>query len=134
MINRSLEKMHRPSLIQQLLMGSFIWYPRKIFKKFHISHSLICKCAYQGEGNVSFLENFGYLLRDRTFSRQGEGESQRVFVVVMKCFRHISMGHEIFFKNFDRSQIIFLCSVFVLLFFKLRRLEHKISKLAIKEI
>ena len=44
------------------------------------------------------------------------------------------MGHEIFFKIFDSPQNIFLCSIFVILFFKLRRLEHKIFKLAIKEI
>ena len=44
------------------------------------------------------------------------------------------MGHEIFFKIFDSPQNIFLCSIFAILFFKLRRLEHKIFKLAIKEI
>ena len=43
------------------------------------------------------------------------------------------MGHEIFFKIFDLPQNI-LCSIFVILFFKLRGLEHNISKLAIKEI
>ena len=53
---------------------------------------------------------------------------------VMKYFRHIMMGHEILFKIFDGPQSIFLSSIFVLLFFKLRELEHKISKLAIKEI
>ena len=62
------------------------------------------------------------------------GASGRVFVGFMKCFRHILMGHEIFFKIFDGSQNIFFCSTFILLFFKLRELEHKISKLAIKEI
>ena len=44
------------------------------------------------------------------------------------------MGHEIFFKIFDGPQNIFLCSIFVILFFKLRGLEHKISKLTIKGI
>ena len=44
------------------------------------------------------------------------------------------MGHEIFFKIFDGPQNIFLCSIFVILLFTLRELEHKISKLAIKEI
>ena len=44
------------------------------------------------------------------------------------------MDHEIFFKIFDGSQNIFLRSVFENLFFKLRRLEHKIYKLAIKKI
>ena len=53
---------------------------------------------------------------------------------VMKYFRYTSMGHEIIFKTFDGQQNIFLCSIFVILFFKLRGLEHKISKLAIKEI
>ena len=44
------------------------------------------------------------------------------------------MGHEIFFKIFDGPQDIFLCSIFVISFFKLSGLEHKISKPAIKEI
>ena len=44
------------------------------------------------------------------------------------------MGHEIFFKNFDGPPNIFLCSIFIILFFKLEGLKHKISKLAIKGI
>ena len=56
-----------------------------------------------------------------------------VFVGVMKYSRHILMGHEINFKIFDGPQNIFLCSIIVI-FFKLRGLEHKISKLAIKDI
>ena len=63
----------------------------------------------------------------------GEG-GQRVFVGVMKYFKHILMGHEIFFKIFGGPQNYFLCSIFVILFFKLKGLQHKISKLAIKEI
>ena len=59
---------------------------------------------------------------------------RRVFVGIMTYFRHILMDYEIIFKIFDGPQNIFLCSVSVILFFKLRRLEHKISKLAIKEI
>ena len=47
---------------------------------------------------------------------------------------HILMGHEIFFKVFDLPENIFLRSFLVVLFFKLSRLEHKTSKLAIKEI
>ena len=43
------------------------------------------------------------------------------------------IGHEIFFKIFDGPQYIFLCSISVILFFKLSGLEHKISTLAIKE-
>ena len=58
---------------------------------------------------------------------------QRAFVGVMKYFRYILMGHEIIFKIFDEPQNIFLCSIFVTLFFKLRGLEYKISKLAINE-
>ena len=30
------------------------------------------------------------------------------------------MGHEMFFKTFDRPQNIFSCSIFVILFFQLR--------------
>ena len=44
------------------------------------------------------------------------------------------MGHEIFFKLFDAPPNIFLCSFFIILFFKLKGLKYKISKLAIKEI
>ena len=44
------------------------------------------------------------------------------------------MGHETFFKIFDGPRNIFLCFIFVILFFKLKGLQHKISKLAIKEI
>ena len=53
---------------------------------------------------------------------------------VMKYFRHILIGHEIFFKIFGGPQNIFLCSVFIILFFTLRGHEHKISKLPIREI
>ena len=53
---------------------------------------------------------------------------------VMKYFRHVLMGHEIFFKILDGPQSIFLCFIFVILFFKLRELKSKISKLAINEI
>ena len=59
---------------------------------------------------------------------------QRVFVGFMKYFRHILMGHEIYFKIFDGPQNIFLCSIFVTLFFKLRGLACQIYRLAIKEI
>ena len=57
-----------------------------------------------------------------------------VLVRVMKYFSHILISHEIFFKIFDGPQNIFLCSIFVILFFMLRRLEHKIYKLSIKEV
>ena len=70
--------------------------------------------------------------RDRRLICRREGPEG--FCGVMKYFRHILMGHEIFFKIFDGPQNIFLCSIFVILFFNLRALEHKISKLAIKEI
>ena len=62
------------------------------------------------------------------------GGDQRVFVGVMKYFRQILMGHEIFFKIFHGPQNIFLCSILVSLFFKLKGLQHKVSKLGIKEI
>ena len=64
----------------------------------------------------------------------GGGGRGGVFVGVMKYFRHILTGHEIFSKVFDGSQNIFLCSIFVFLFFKFRVLEHKISKRAIKPL
>ena len=45
---------------------------------------------------------------------------QRIFVGVVKYFRHILTGHENFFKIFDGSQNVFLCSIFVISFFSLR--------------
>ena len=53
---------------------------------------------------------------------------------VMKYFRHILMGHEIFFKIFDGPQNIFTCSIFAILFFKLGDLEHKINSADIRQI
>ena len=44
------------------------------------------------------------------------------------------MSHEIFFKIFEGLRNILVCSIFIILFFKLKGLKHKISKLAIKEI
>ena len=64
----------------------------------------------------------------------GGGGRQRIFVGVMKYFRHILMEHEIFFIIFDGQKNIFLCFIFVVLFFRLRGLKHKIFKVAIKEI
>ena len=51
----------------------------------------------------------------------GEAEG---FCGVMKYLRHILMGHEIFFKIFDGRQIIILCYIFIILFFKLRKMLH----------
>ena len=51
----------------------------------------------------------------------------------MKYFRPILMGQKIFFKIFDGPRNIFLSSIFIILFFKLKGLEQ-VSKLAIKEI
>ena len=57
-----------------------------------------------------------------------------VLVGFMKYFRHKLMDREMFFEVFDGPQNIFLCSIFVILFFKLTWLEYKIPKLAMKEI
>ena len=65
----------------------------------------------------------------------GEGGAERrVFVRVIRYFSHILMGFEIFFKIFDGPPNIFLCSISTILFFKLKALKRKISRLAIKEI
>ena len=81
-------------------------------------------------GNIAQVSTKIWLsLRGRTLSILEVG--RRVFVGVMKYFRHILMGHEIFLKIFDGPRNIFLCSIFVIF---LRVLEYKISKLAIKEI
>ena len=60
--------------------------------------------------------------------------SRRVFVGPIKNFKHILMVHEISLKISDGPRNIFLCSPLILIF-KLRESEHKLSKLAIiKEI
>ena len=45
---------------------SFIKKVRKIFRKTNISYPLICtgSCAYQGVKNLSFTENFVYVLNE----------------------------------------------------------------------
>ena len=47
-------------------MRSSIKYVRKIFRKTNISYPLIRtrRCAYQGVGNVSYSENFAYVLHE----------------------------------------------------------------------
>ena len=51
-----------------VVYGSFIYYVRKIFRKTNISYPLIRTrtCEYQGVRNVSFSENFAYLLNGWT--------------------------------------------------------------------
>ena len=70
----------------------------------------------------------------RPYIKYVGGRGGRVFVGAMKYFRHILMGHEIFFKIFDGPRNICACSIFIILFFKLKGLKHKISKPAIKVI
>ena len=53
---------------------------------------------------------------------------------VMEYLRHILMDPETVFKIFDGSRNIFLCSIFIILFFKLKGFKHKISKPAKREI
>ena len=65
-------------------------------------------------------------LRDHTLSmkksagRGGEGRWRRAFVGAMKYCRLTLMGHEIFFKIFDGPRNIVACSIFIILFFKLK--------------
>ena len=49
-------------------LGSFIQYVRKIFRKTNISYLLIRArtCVYQGVSNVSFSEDFKYVLNERS--------------------------------------------------------------------
>ena len=65
------------------------------------------------------------------------GEGWSAFAGVMKYFRHILMGHEIFLKIFDGPKNLFLCSFLILtlnLFENLSGFEQKLPKLAIKRI
>ena len=48
-------------------------------------------------------------------------------MVGIKYFMHILMGHEIFFKIFDGPRNIFVCSIFIILFFKLKG-SHPLSR------
>ena len=47
-------------------------------------------------------------------------EGRRVFVGVIKNFRHALMGQEIIFKIFDVPQNILFPSIFIILYFKSR--------------
>ena len=85
-----------------------------------------CGDIYKRERHQENLQRIEHTFKG-TYGQMG-------FLGVMKYFRHQLMSHEIFFKIFDRPQSIFLCSIFVISFFTLRGLEHKIYKLAIKEI
>ena len=65
--------------------------------------------------------NRGNKIHKRPYIKYVRGEErgcQRVFVGGMKYFRHILMGHERFFKIFDGPRNIFLCSIFIIIFFK----------------
>ena len=59
---------------------------------------------------------------------------RRDFAGVMKYFRHILMGHELFFNIFNGPRNVFVCFIFIMFFFKLKVLKYKIFKLAINEI
>ena len=58
----------------------------------------------------------------------------KVFVEALKNVKHILMEHEIFLKFFDWPRNIFLSSPLIILIFKLREFEHKMSEMAIMEI
>ena len=61
----------------------------------------------------------------------------RVFVGAMKYFNILGIFWWVlkhFLKIFDGPRNIFLCSIFIILFFKLKGLKHKMFKLALKEI
>ena len=68
--------------------------------------------------------------RDHTLIMH-EGGGRRVFVGAMKYFMRILMIHEIFFKIFDGPRNIFIRSIFIILFVKLKKLKHIISKLSL---
>ena len=52
--------------LRMVAWRSFIWCVRKTFRKINISYPLIRTrtCAYQGVRNVSFSENFAYVLNE----------------------------------------------------------------------
>ena len=80
--------------------------------------------AYKGPYIKYVREEGGEVGGQRIFV--GGGGSWNILGIywwAMKFFSKFFMGHK-----------IFLCSILVILFFKLRGSEHKISKLVIKEI
>ena len=78
--------------------------------------------------------NFKYLIQTRKTSRNSNspfhvgpdkglcikyvGRGLEGFYGGLKIFRHVLMGHEIYFKDFDGPRNIFSCSILVILFFK----------------
>ena len=70
----------------KLRKGSSIKYVRKIFQKTNISNPLIRirTCAYQGVINISFLENFVYVLNE--WFKMETGAMLRSFSENLKLF------------------------------------------------
>ena len=93
-------------------------------------------CSVLNFYDVTEKDKHKYIvLRDRTLSRSGEEGREGL------CRGHerqILKGHEIYFKIFDGSQKMFLCTSFLFFLFWVTsfkmfwRSEHKILKLAIK--
>ena len=80
------------------------------FRK-HLNLQRMCFCQYVGE----------YVVRDEC-------------KLVKTTLISFCGGHEIFLKIFDGPRNVFSCSIFMILFFELKGLKHKIYKLAIKKI
>ena len=88
------------------------------------------KCGFYYQ---EFQESFSICNKGPYIKYIGGGD-RMVFAGAMKSFKHILMDHEIFLKIFDGQRNIFLCSPLVILIFKLKESERKMSKLAIMEI
>ena len=83
--------------------GSSIKHKRKIFRKTNISNPLIRirTCAYQGVRNVSFSENFAYLLNGWSL--------HYIFIYFSNYFTvHNSISSSIFWQAFSNTSISFV--------------------------
>ena len=88
------------------------------------------KCGFYYQ---EFQESFSICNKGPYIKYIGGGD-QMVFAGSMKNFKYILMDCEIFVNIFDGPRNIFLCSPLVILIFKLKESERKMSKLAIMEI
>ena len=74
----------------------------------------------KGQTKYKSLAKGPYIKYEEERGEREEGRWRRAFVGAMKYCRLTLMGHEIFFKIFDGPRNIVACSIFIILFFKLK--------------
>ena len=89
-------------------------------KEFDLENLLLGYSSLQN-GETEDNNIYNYIMKNATqplnIITKNSVRDRRFFVGTMKYFRHILMGHEALCKIFDGSRNIFLCSIFIIIFF-----------------